>query len=216
MGRGMILFILISLIIFRVLNLKSYKLSIKQINFIFKFIFIAPLFVLLFTSYILPFIWGDEYETILTYYTSRFSNYGDSAFQDTHLNNRFEMWYTGFREFFISPIIGHGNGYYFSINSQEWDNKVSFIDSGMLTILIRLGLFGFIPFIFMMAIIIKSSFLRINADKGNTILTKLQQSYFNGIVAFFIYSFFNSTIITSTAIFPFLILVIYNLRNEEV
>lgn len=216
MGRGMILFILISLIMFMVLNLKSYKPSIKQIYLFLKFIFIAPFFVLLFTNYILPFIWGEEYDTILTYYVSRFSNYEDSTFQDTHVNNRFEMWYTGFREFFISPIIGHGNGYYFSINSQEWDNKVSFVDSGMLTILIRLGLLGFIPFIFMMAIIIKSSFLRINAATGNILLRKLHESYFNGIVVFFIYSFFNSTIITSTAILPFLILVIYILKNEEI
>jgi hypothetical protein len=213
MGRGNIIFLILGYISYNIFKSKFFSFDV--IWKLSKFFPIAFFSFLLLNNYILPLIWGDNYDLFLDIYKGRFLNYGDDDFQDTHVSNRLIMWLAGLKEFFGSPFLGHGLGYMFAIDSSEWSSgKVFFVDSSLLTILIKLGLFGTIPLVYYLFVILKDSIRGIEYSIDRSFFHQHRIAYFKGLIGFYIFSLFNSLLVSSPAIFAFVMIVLYNKKSE--
>lgn len=191
MGRGITFFVGLSVILYFINDFKRNKIK--------SFVLYLSLILILFYSYgiISKLVLGDSADIIIEYFESRYDSSTD-GFQENQIDNRSTMFYTGLKEVIDSPLFGHGAGYTFKIDSKEWDGHVSFVDSSLITSLIRYGIIGTL---LLYGIILFILFR--NYNKNNTI------SFYNNSIVYIIsaslililiYTLFNSILVASYSI----------------
>ena len=213
MSRGMIFFIILTILPFTIIKIKNHSLYLNKKAFfkilkIFSFGFIVSVIIFIF---VLPNLLDDS-ENVIRYFFTRFYGIFESdasQWVGTHVSNRLIMWKTGFVEIFKSFLFGHGYGYSFSIDHPEWSGiKLSFIDSTFVTIMIRSGLIGLILYLRFYFRALKQSrkIYKLIDDKES-----FNSIYYNSLNIFFIvlllYSINNSLLVFSISIFPFLLIL---------
>lgn len=212
MSRMLIVLAFISLVIPIIWDkTKVIKSKIYKNNVISKIVLVISLTLisLLTLNFGIAILFGENSSEFVSSIYGRFTNYNDSQWQATHITPRATMFFTGISEVFKSPLFGHGYGYMFDINSQEWSGmKISFIDSSLITLWIREGLIGIL---ILMALILRyyqlfSCAIRNAEINRNLFIRALNNSIYGGGICFIFISIFNSILVNSTAILPFLIL----------
>ena len=206
MGRGITFFVGFSVFIYLMKDLKRIKTK--------SFVFYISVFLTLFSTYksVLGLLLGDSVDTILEYSESRYNTSSD-GFQENQIDNRSTMFYTGFNEIKQSPIFGHGAGYTFKIDSKEWEEKVSFVDSSLLTALIRYGVIGAFFLYGIIILVLYRNYLKI---KANLIQTNSIIKYVNtSLTIILIYTLFNSLLVASYSIIAFYWLVVWVYHNQS-
>jgi hypothetical protein len=213
MSRGMIAFIILTILPFTIIKIKNHSLYLNKKVFFknFKILFFGFIASVIIFIFVLPNLLDDS-ENVIRYFFTRF--YGifesdSSQWFDTHISNRLIMWKTGFNEVFKSFLFGHGYGYAFTIDHPEWSGiKLSFIDSTFITIMIRSGLIGLILYLRFYFRTLKESrkIYRFINDKEsfNSIYYK---SISISLIVLLLYSINNSLLVFSISIFPFLIIL---------
>jgi hypothetical protein len=179
-------------------------------------IFILINGILFSIALILPFFFENS-ETISDYFISRFTSFletNDSSFKDNHIDNRFVMIISGFKEIFNSFLCGHGYGYVFSIDHPEWKSiKISFVDSSYLTITIRSGIVSLF-FLFSIWVVIKKYLSRNlifinNTNKKNALFIKI---LLRSLPIILFYACFNSFLVFSQSIIIATVLYVFGIN----
>jgi hypothetical protein len=210
MGRGITFFVSFSVLLMLVKDFRFIKLKYIPIFIIFL---ISLYFLFIF---IYSFVLGDSADVLYEYAISRYDT-SSEGFKENQLINRSTMIITGFKEFIESPFLGHGAGYTFNIDSKEWDGNISFVDSSLITSLIRFGFIG----TFLLYFILFTFFYRIKEQR------KLKRIFYNveffnilyrSLIVIIIYSLFNSLLVASYSIVGFywlLTWIYYKYNNDK-
>lgn len=210
MGRGITFFVCFTIILIFYKDFSNFKLK----AFLFYFVLLIPLFYVY--NLASGLLLGESSDIFIEYALSRYDSSGE-GFKENQIDNRSTMVITGIRKFLDSPFIGHGAGYTFNIDSKEWDDNVSFVDSSFITSLIRYGVIG--TFI-LYTILISISVIIFKRRNFSKMVYKI--SLFRilsiALLIIFIYSFFNSLLVSSYSIvgFYWLLSWLLNYYNNNV
>lgn len=213
MSRGLILIVLFATIISLNDNFK-FTLKFKKIKIINFFKIIT--FLLLSSFILINFVFPNVYENsmeILSYFISRFLGFfadDSSNFISTHIDNRYIMLIEGLNQILKSGFLGFGYGYTFSIDHHEWYLiKLSFIDSSIVTILIRSGILSLILYLAIMLDIHKNFkyFSKSLAKEKNQKMKSFLNILSSSVIMILLFSFINSFMVFSKSALIFLLLV---------
>ncbi len=213
MSRGLILIVLFATIISLNDNFKfSLKFKkIKIINF-FKITAFLLLSIIILVNYIFPNIYENSID-ILSYFISRFLGFfadDNSNFNATHIDNRYIMLIEGINQILKSGFLGFGYGYTFSIDHPEWYLiKLSFVDSSIVTILIRSGILSLILYLAIMLDIHKNfnHFSKNMTKDKNQNMKSFLNIFSRSVIIILLFSFINSFMVFSKSALIFLLLV---------
>jgi len=210
MSRGLMVFIILAVILTQNTSKINFRLiKFSSVNFFFKLVTLFSFCIFLIFNYVFPLIFKEESSNISNYLFSRFSSIfssDNSEFASAHIDNRSLMWETGIDEVLNSFFLGKGYGYTFQINHSEWSNiNLSFIDSSVITIIIRSGIIS----LFLILVIyniqyskLKTITFNLNPSISKTFILTLSRS----IPVLVLLSIVNIFMVFSPSIFPLILL----------
>ena len=221
MSRGMIAFLILTILPYTIIKIKNHSLYLNKKVFFknFKILFFGFIASVIIFIFVLPNLLDDS-ENVINYFVGRFTEIfqvDSSRFVATHISNRLIMWETGISEAFKALIFGHGYGYTFSIDYPEWSGmKLSFIDSTFITIIIRTGLLGLFLYSRVYFVVLKKIRAIIKHLKSNETFHSIYfRNLYISLIVLMFYSFTNSFLVFSISVFPLLLILNLSFNYEK-
>lgn len=153
-----------------------------------------------------PNLIGDGFSIFLDYTTSRYTGIFQEQYSG-HVQPRINLIETGINQITAAPIFGHGFGHFFTVKG--WHQALSFIDNSYVTLWIRMGLVGILPFslIFFYYYKILAKYRKYQRMNSNLHLQALNSSIPIGLILILVNCLNVSFLVNSTAILPLCIIL---------